>query len=80
MQQIEPIQWNPEQIATQLQVWNINDNLETNCSFGWQLLTAQGAYVDTGTISCAGVEYLQWDGNRQFPYDFVANFLGLILI
>lgn len=81
MQNIIPVSWIPgEPDATQLQVWNVNDNLESSCTFGWQLLTQQGAPIDTGAIECSGVEYLNWDGNRQFPYDYVANFLGLILI
>lgn len=80
MQQIEPINWNPEQVATQLQVWNVSDNLETACTFGWQLLTAQGSYVDTGAVPCDGVTYLDWDGNRQFPYNYVANSIGVTLL
>lgn len=80
MQQIEPINWNPEQVATQLQVWNVNDNLESGCTFGWQLLTAQGSYVDTGTVPCDGITYLDWDGNRQFPYNYVANTIGVTLL
>ena len=81
MQQIEPIAWIPGQPdATQIQVWNITDNLESNCSFGWQLLTAQGAFLDTGTLPCDGITYLDWDGNRVWPYEFVANTIGVVLI
>lgn len=80
MQDIQPIQWTPGVWAEKIQVWNTNDNLESQCSFGWQLLTSQGAYVDTGAVFCAGQEYTQWDGNRSFPYTFVANFIGVTLI
>lgn len=80
MKKIVPIIWIPgEPKATQLQVWNINDNLQDSCSFGWQLLTEEGAPLDTGAIQCTGVDYLQWDGNRQFPYDYVANTLSVTL-
>lgn len=81
MQNIEPIKWVPgKPDATQLQVWGTYDDLETFCNFGWQLFTATGEPIDTGAVQCSGVEYLNWDGNRQFPYDYVANFLGLILV
>jgi hypothetical protein len=80
MQQIEPIVWTTKQVATEIQVWNINDNLDSNCTFGWQLLTADGAYVDTGTIPCESVEYQNWDGNRQYPYQYTADTIGVILV
>jgi hypothetical protein len=81
MEQIQPIKWNPDKPeATQIQVWNSSDDLESQCTFGWQLLTDTGATVDTGSIFCTGVDYLQWDGNRQWPYNYVCNFLGLTLI
>ena len=81
MEQIQPIKWNPnEPDATQIQVWNTNDNLDSQCTFGWQLLTANGTPVDTGAIMCYGQDYLQWDGNRQWPYNFVCDSLGLTLV
>jgi hypothetical protein len=81
MENIQPVLWSPVlPEATQIQVWNNNDDLETQCNFGWQLLTATGQYVDTGAIACTGDQYQQWDGNRQWPYNFVCDFLGLTLI
>jgi hypothetical protein len=80
MQNIEPIQYTDKPlIATQISVQNSNDNLEDSCLFTWQLYTEQGEYVDNGSIPCSGVEYLNWDGNRQFPYEYVANNIGVIL-
>ena len=81
MEQIEPIKWNPEKPeATQLNVWNTDDNLSTQCLFGWQLLTAEGALVDNGTAPCTGNDYAAWDGNRQFPYNYISKALGVTLI
>lgn len=80
MQNIIPIKWNPDKPeATQLNVWNTDDNLNSQCLFGWQLLDDSGALVDNGTAPCTGVDYIQWDGNRQFPYDYIANTLGVTL-
>jgi hypothetical protein len=81
MQNIIPIKWVPNKPdATIISVVNIDDNLETQSTFRWQLLDAIGALVDEGTVLCAGVEYLNWDGNRQFPYTFTADALGVTLL
>jgi len=80
MQDIQPIQWAPGVWAEKIQVWNTNDNLESQCNFGWQLLTASGAYVDTGAVFCAGQDYSQWDGNRSYPYTYVAGIIGVTLL
>jgi hypothetical protein len=66
--------------AEKIQVWNTNDNLDSQCTFGWQLLTASGAYVDTGSVFCAGQDYTQWDGNRNYPYTYVAGIIGVTLL
>lgn len=81
MEAIQPIKWSADKPeATQLNVWNINDDLTTQCLFGWQLLTEEGALVDNGTIQCAGVDYSKWDGNRKYPYTFTAENLGVTLL
>jgi hypothetical protein len=81
MENIIPVLWSPvHPEATQIQVWNTNDDLQTFCLFGWQLFTAQGAVVDTGSISCNGENYASWNGNRQWPYNYVCDTLGLTLI
>ena len=81
MENIVPIKWNPDTPdATQIQVWNASDNLDTQCTFGWQLLTSSGEFVDTGSIFCTGQDYLNWDGNRQWPYNFVADTIGVTLV
>jgi hypothetical protein len=81
MQQIQPILWNPTTPeATELSVWNNDDNLIDQCLFGWQLLTDTGALVDRGTAPCTSTDYTDWNGNRQYPYDYVAKALGVVLI
>lgn len=82
MKQIEPIQYVPTSplIATLITVWIISDNLVDQALFGWQLLTDQQEIVDNGTVACEGQDYANWDGNRQFPYTFTANALGVTLI
>jgi hypothetical protein len=81
MEQIQPILWNPvTPEATQLSVWNTDDNLSNQCLFGWQLLTETGSLVDRGTVPCTGNDYVDWDGNRQFPYTYTAKALGVTLL
>lgn len=81
MKEIVPInQTGTELLATTLKVNILDDNLETFCSFSWWLFTQSGELVNTGVIRCEGNEYSAWSGDNNYPYTFVATYLGLEII
>ena len=81
MKQIQPMQLTSEPlIATQLLIQSVNDDLATSCRFEWKLFTEDGTYVNNGTIDCVGEDYTNWQGDNNYPYVFVANFLNLTII
>jgi hypothetical protein len=93
MRKIEPVQvWkNGEQLeASLLQATIVNDNLESYCSFYYQLMTggdgteampiAVGQSVAEGNISLTGENYLDWNGSNDFAYSYIAEKLNLTLI
>ena len=93
MRKIEPVQvWkNGEQLeASLLNAIIVNDNLESSCTFYYQLLTggdgtesmpiAVGQSVAEGNISLNGENYLDWNGSNDFAYSYIAEKLNLTLI
>jgi hypothetical protein len=93
MKQIEPVQvWkNGEQLeATLLNATIVNDNLESACTFYYQLLTGgdgteampitYSQSVAEGNISLSGEDYLGWNGSNDYAYDYIAEKLNLTLI
>jgi hypothetical protein len=93
MKQIEPVQvWkNGEQLeASLLNAIIVNDNLESACTFYYQLLTggqgteampiSVGQSVADGTISLDGENYLSWSGDNAYAFEYIASKLNLILI
>jgi hypothetical protein len=82
MQQIQPIQYVPTSplIATQINVWTVFDNLENMANFNWQLLTINGELVDWGTVTLSDQEYIGWNGNRQYPYSYTSQTIGVTLL
>ena len=93
MKKIEPLQvWkNGEQLeASLLNAMIVNDNLESACTFYYQLLTGgdgtelmpitYGQSVAEGNISLNGEEYLEWNGSNDFAYSYIAEKLNLTLI
>ena len=80
MKQIQPIQFTNEgNMATQLNVILINDNLIDSCNFNWQLFDVNGTLVDTGILLCNSIDYTNWNGDNNYPYTFVYTQLGLVL-
>jgi hypothetical protein len=92
MRKIESVQiWkNGEQLeASLLQAIIVNDNLESVCTFYYQLLTggdgteampiAVGQSVAEGNISLSGEDYLGWNGSNDYAYDYIAEKLNLTL-
>lgn len=81
MKQIEPNKNTNEDImATQLKVTIIEDDLEIQAFFNWYLFTDTGEVVNNGITMCNNEDYTNWDGNSDFPYNFVASLLGLTII
>ena len=93
MKKIEPVQvWkNGEQLeASLLQATIVNDNLESACTFYYQLMTGgdgtesmpitYGQSVAEGNISLSGEDYLGWNGSNDYAYDYIAEKLNLTLI
>jgi hypothetical protein len=93
MRKIEPVQvWkNGEQLeASLLNAIIVNDNLESACTFYYQLLTGGdgteampitvGQSVAEGNISLNGDNYLDWNGSNDFAYSYIAEKLNLTLI
>jgi hypothetical protein len=81
MKNITPIQFtNSSTLATMVRVTSIDDDFLTYARFSWWLFGENGCNVDTGIINCDGEDYLEWTGDNEFPYIFVAERLGLELI
>ena len=93
MKQIEKIQvWkNGEQLeASFLNAIIVNDNLESACTFYYQLLTggdgteampiSVGQSVAEGNISLSGEDYLSWNGSNDYAFEYIAEKLNLTLV
>jgi hypothetical protein len=89
MKPIEPITiWKngESQEASLLNAYIINDNLESSCTFYYQLCSS-GEQPDTigqslaeGNVSMSGEDYLAWDGDNNYAYTYIAQQLNLTLI
>lgn len=89
MKPIEPITiWKngESQEANLLVAYIINDNLESSCTFYYQLCSS-GEQPDTigqslaeGNVSMSGEDYLAWDGDNNYAYTYIAQQLNLTLI
>jgi len=93
MKKIEAVQiWkNGKQLeASLLNATIVNDNLESYCTFYYQLLTggdgteampiSVGQSVAEGNISLDGENYLSWDGSNDYAFTYIAEKLNLTLI
>lgn len=94
MKNIDPIQiWKNGQnkTASVLEARIINDDLNSSCTFYWQLKEAVvlgegdapstgGASLSEGNCSMAGEDYLDWDGSNDAAYEFVANQINVIIV
>jgi hypothetical protein len=89
MKPIEPITiWKngESQEANFLVAYIINDNLESSCTFYYQLCSS-GQQPDTigqslaeGNVNMSGEDYLAWDGDNNYAYTYIAQQLNLTLI
>ena len=93
MKSIEPIGiWkNGESFeANLLNAYIINDNLESSCSFFYQLCSSGegteslplviGQTLADGNINMSGEDYLNWDNSNDQAYSYIAEKLNLTII
>jgi hypothetical protein len=89
MKQIEPITiWKngESQAANILNAYIINDNLESSCTFYYQLCSSSeqpdtiGQSLADGNVTMSGENYLLWNGDNNDAYSYIAAELNLTLI
>ena len=78
------------QEANLLNAYIINDNLESSCSFYYSLNASGegteemplvvGASLAEGNITMSGEEYLAWDGDNDYAFNYIADKLNLIIV
>jgi hypothetical protein len=93
MKKIEPVTaWKngESQEANLLNAYIINDNLQSSCSFYYQLCSSGegteamplvvGLTLAEGNETMSGQDYLDWDNSNEAAYVYIAEKLNLILI
>ncbi len=93
MKSIEPIQiWKngESQEANLLNAVIINDNLESSCSFYYQLCSSGegteamplviGQTLADGNVTMSGEDYINWDDSNDAAYAYIAEKLNLTII
>ena len=93
MKSIEPISiWkNGESFeANLLNAYIINDNLESSCSFYYQLCSSGerteamplviGQTLADGNVTMSGEDYINWDDSNDAAYAYIAEKLNLTII
>jgi hypothetical protein len=93
MKSIEPVTiWKngKSQEANILNAYIINDNLESSCSFYYQLCSSGqgteamsliiGQTLADGNVTMDGENYLAWDGSNDYAFSYIAEKLNLTLI
>ena len=93
MKLIEPIQiWKngESQEACILIAYIVNDNLESFCSFYYQLCSSGepteetalviGQSLAEGNVSMSGQDYLDWDNSNDAAYTYIAEKLNLVIL
>lgn len=88
MKQIAPVSvWNngQEKTASILIASIVSDNLESSCSFYYQLCEegeegAVGEVLAQGNVALSGEDYLAWDGSNEAAYAYVAGELNLTIV
>jgi len=78
------------QEANLLNAYIINDNLQTSCSFYYQLCSSgEGTEampliihqtLAEGNVTMDGENYLAWDGSNDYAFSYIAEKLSLTLI
>ena len=78
------------QEANLLNAYIINDNLQSSCSFYYSLNSSGegteamplviGQSLAEGNITMDGENYLNWDGDNDYAFTYIAEKLNLTLI
>lgn len=81
---IEPIRvkYNDPVDSNYLGVGISQDNLMTKAVFSWSLLMfTQNGWIatDSGSVDVDGQDYIDWNGNNKFPFQFVAEKIDVTL-
>jgi len=80
MKQIVSILWKRNCAnAAQLGAYISFDDLVSTANINWWLADANGNQIDTGFVAVTGSAYQTWSGDNQFPFDYLANALGVTL-
>ena len=66
--------------ATRLYVSLQYDNLSSLAQFGYCLTDDNTQILLSDTIGITGDDYINWGGDNNFPFTFVANNIGLTII
>ncbi len=93
MKKIEPVTiWKngESQEANLLNAIIISDNLQSSCSFYYELCSSGegtenyplvvGQTLAEGNITMSGDTYLAWEGDNNFAFSYIAEKLNLTLI
>jgi hypothetical protein len=93
MKSIEPVTiWKngESQKANLLNAYIINDNLQSSCSFYYSLCASGegteamplviGQTLAEGNVKMDGENYLDWDGDNDYAFTYIAEKLNLTLI
>lgn len=83
MAQIQPFAvWKDgqEQLAQQITVVSVYDDLQTFCRFHYQLLTIDGAFLIDDNKEMKGQDYIDWDNSNEGAIAWVANQLNITLV
>jgi hypothetical protein len=92
MKQIQPIQiWKNGEVKTAsiLEASIISDNLQSNCTFYWQLKEADtlvdeqitpGQVLADGNTNLSGENYDNWDGSNDYAFNYIANQINVTIL
>jgi len=92
MREIQPIQiWKNGEVKTAsiLDAQIISDNLQSNCTFYWQLKeadsvvdeqTISGQTLADGNASLSGEDYDNWDGSNDYAFSYIATQINVVLL
>ena len=71
--------WQDISMAKYLNVSITSDNLQDKASFHWVLFADNAIPLQMGDVVCEGQDYSNWDGDNYYPFQFVADKLGLAI-
>ena len=86
MKQIQPVSiWYNGQIdsATIFNMYSINDNLDTECTFYYQLFNATNIQLSEGNLILTGADYITYSTStsaNEYAYQWGATQLNLTLV